>query len=306
MPRKRQGPAVLPTIATIAEYRALYMDPAAWLPAMEAICRRHGLETASLQREPPGTHIVFRAGSYIVKLFSPLWGEDYSSERAVLRHLRGLPTPQAVAEGEIEGWPYLIITVISGRPVNEVWGRLDAAEKRSIVEQVGAFMRALHEHPPLPALETDWDRFLAERLEHWEDHHRPDGAWRDWIRGRLSGFYEPAFAPVLLNADITDEHVLVVNRAGKWQFSGVIDFGDAMMGHPHYEFVAPLMCLTIGEPSLSRVLVESYGLEFSPALADRLTTYCLLHQYGRLGDILERYPASDGEDLVRALWGDLA
>ncbi|MFN2245353.1 MAG: hypothetical protein ACK2U2_23895, partial [Anaerolineae bacterium] len=84
------------------------------------------------------------------------------------------------------------------------------------------------------------------------------------------------------------------------------DFGDAMMGHPHYEFVAPLMCLTIGEPSLSRVLVESYGLEFSPALADRLTTYCLLHQYGRLADILERHPASDGEDLVRAMWGDLA
>jgi hygromycin-B 7''-O-kinase len=111
---------------------------------------------------------------------------------------------------------------------------------------------------------------------------------------------------VLLNADITDEHVLVINRAGKWQFSGVIDFGDAMMGHPHYEFVAPLMCLTIGEPSLSRVLVESYGLEFSPALADRLTTYCLLHQYGRLADILERHPASDGEDLVRAMWGDLA
>jgi aminoglycoside phosphotransferase (APT) family kinase protein len=88
--------------------------------------------------------------------------------------------------------------------------------------------------------------------------------------------------------------------------SGVIDFGDAMMGHPHYEFVAPLICLTIGEPSLSRALVESYELELSPSLAGRLTTYCLLHQYGRLGDILERYPASDGEDLVRALWGDLA
>ena len=118
--------------------------------------------------------------------------------------------------------------------------------------------------------------------------------------------HEPGFDPVLLNADITDEHVLVVNRNGYWRFSGVIDFGDAMMGHPHYEFVAPLVCLTLGEPPLSQTLVESYGLELTPALAERLTTYCLLHKYGRLGDILERCPVSSGEDLYSAMWGQLA
>jgi hygromycin-B 7''-O-kinase len=297
---------VLPAITTKAEYRALYLDPAAWLPAVEAICKRHGLDASVLQREPPGTHIVFRTGSCIIKLFSTLWGEDFTSERVVLDHLRGMQTPQIVSEGEIEGWPYLIISAVPGRPLNQVWDELVAAEKRSIVEHIGAFMRALHEHPPIPELATDWDRFLGKRIDHWEDHHRPVGAWRDWIRERLSGFYEPAFTPVLLNADITDEHVLVVHRGGQWQFSGVIDFGDAMMGHPHYEFVAPLVCLTLGEPSLSRALVESYGLEPTAALAGRLTTYCLLHQYGRLADILERYPASDGDDLVRAMWGDLA
>jgi hygromycin-B 7''-O-kinase len=297
---------MLPAITSKSEYRALYLDPTVWLPAAEAICKRHGLDASSLQREPPGTHIVFRTGSYIIKLFSILWGEDFSSERVALRHLRGMQTPQVVAEGEIEDWPYLVITAIPGRPVNEVWDELDAPEKHSIVEHVGVFMRALHEHPPIPELTTDWDCFLADRIDHWEGHHRPDGVWRNWIRGRLSGFYEPAFTPVLLNADITDEHVLVVHRGGKWQFSGVIDFGDAMMGHPHYEFVAPLVCLTLGEPSLSRALVESYGLELTRELAERLTTYCLLHQYGRLSDILERCSASDGDDLVRSMWGDLA
>jgi hygromycin-B 7''-O-kinase len=245
-------------------------------------------------------------GSRILKLFCSLWGDDYAAERAVLQHLQGLQAPQVVADGELEGWPYLIITALPGRPVEEVWSELDVGEKRSILEPLGSFLQALHQQPPVPELATDWDQFLAERVGRWEEHHQAEGAWRDWIRGRISDFSEPRFDPVLLNADITDEHVLVINRDGHWQFSGVIDFGDAMMGHPHYEFVAPLVCLTIGEPSLSRTLVESYGLELTPALAERLTTYCLLHKYGRLADILERCPVSNGDDLHRAIWGDLA
>ena len=296
---------MLPTITNKEEYRALYMDTAAWQPAMEAICGRYGLDAAKLRREPPGTHIVFRTGSSILKLFCTLWGDDYHSERAVLEHLQGLQTPQVIADGELEGWPYLIITAIPGRPVEEVWGMLDMGEKASILEHLGAFIRALHAQSPIAELGTDWDQFLAERVDGWEEHHQAKGLWPDWIRGRVTGFHEPAFDPVLLNADITDEHVLVVNRGGRWRFSGVIDFGDAMMGHPHYEFVAPLVCLTIGEPSLSRTLVESYGMELTPALAGRLTTYCLLHKYGRLSDILQRCPVSNGRALYRAIWGDL-
>jgi hygromycin-B 7''-O-kinase len=215
-------------------------------------------------------------------------------------------TPQVVAEGEIEDWPYLIMTAVPGRSVNEIWGELASAEKQSIVEHIGTFMRTLHDYAPVPELAIDWEGFIAQRVGHWEEHHQPNGAWRDWIWERVSGFREPPFAPVILNADITDEHVLVIKHGGQWQFSGVIDFGDAMMGHPYYEFVAPLVCLTVGEPTLSRALVESYGMELTPALADRLTTYCLLHQFGRLSDILERCPASDGDDLYRSIWGDLA
>ena len=296
---------MLPAIANKDEYRAVYMDTAVWQPAMEAICERHGLDASELRREPPGTHIVYRTGWHILKLFCALWGDDYTAERAVLRHLQGSQTPQIVAEGEFEGWTYLIITAVPGRPVQEVWDELDTEEKRSIVERVGGFMRTLHRQEPIPELHTDWAQFLAERVERWEEHHQAEGAWRDWIRGRVANFREPSFAPVLLNADITDEHVLVVHRDGRWRFSGVIDFGDAMMGHPYYEFVTPLVCLTIGEPTLSRTLVESYGWALSPALADRLTTYCLLHKYGRLADILERCQASNGGELHRAIWGDV-
>jgi hypothetical protein len=76
-----------------------------------------------------------------------------------------------------------------------------------------------------------------------------------------------------------------------------------MMGHPSYEFIAPLAFYCFGDPPASRALLEGYGLDLTPEVADRLTTYCLLHKFGRIGVFLARHPAADGAAFHRALWG---
>lgn len=68
---------------------------------------------------------------------------------------------------------------------------------------------------------------------------------------------------------------------------------------------APLAFYTFGHPELSRVLLEAYGLELTPDVAGELTTWCLLHEFGRLRDFLERCPVADGPAFHRALWGNL-
>lgn len=138
-----------------------------------------------------------------------------------------------------------------------------------------------------------------------QEHHAVGEPWRSWIGERTTGFAEPPFEPVLLSADLTEEHVLLAERKGRWRVTGLIDFGDAVMGHPHYDFIAVLAFFTFGRPVRSRALVEAYGLELTPALADRLTTYCLLHGFGTIGDFLSRYACDDGPTFHRALWGDL-
>jgi len=296
---------ILPEIKSRPDYVAVYADTDTWLPAMRAICDRHSLDAGDLRREVLGTHVVFRTGSLILKLFSSLWPGDFRSERAVLAHLRDLPVPELVAEGEIEGWPYLVITSVPGVPALDVWGDLDLSQKTRIMTQLGQFMRQLHDHPPVPELATDWNAFLRERIENADEHHRAEEPWRTWIRDRLAAFSFPSFDPVLISADITEDHLLLSERNGVWDVTGLIDFGDARMGHSHYEFIAPLAFYTFGKPDLSHTLVEAYGLPFDSEIAASLTTYCLLHEFGRLADFLKRYPASDGPDFHRALWGDL-
>jgi len=294
---------LLPSIRSEEDYRQVYSDTAIWLPAMKAIAARHGLEGSELRRATLGTNVVFRTQRHILKLFSGLWRKDYIAEYEALRHVQGLPTPQIVAVGELEGWPYLVLTVVPGIPAQAVWGHLDQSSQAGIIETLGGMLGQLHAHSPVAALATDWPAFLGDRLATWEDHHQVEGQWRGWIEARVSGFAEPPFSPVLLNADITEDHLLLSERGGRWEVTGLIDFGDAKMGHPYYEFAAPFAFYTFGCPRLSRLLVESYGLSLSAEVMDRMTTYCLLHEYGRLGQFLSRHRVEDGEGFLKGLWG---
>jgi hygromycin-B 7''-O-kinase len=108
---------------------------------------------------------------------------------------------------------------------------------------------------------------------------------------------------VTLNADLTSDHVLLEKRDGQWRISGIIDFGDAMAGHPLYEFAAPVLCFASGDPALARALVESYGESLTADLAHQILAWCLLHKYIRIADLLERMRLDDPESLSQALWG---
>jgi hygromycin-B 7''-O-kinase len=268
-----------------------------------AICARHDLDANNLERQPAGTHVVFRTGSHIIKLYAPFWLEDFAAERAALQPLRGLPTPELVAQGEIEGWPYLVMTVVPGTPAEEIWPDLTGRERIDIAQQLGELMRRLHRQRPVAELALDWDVFLGERISGAEEFHAAIEPWHGWIRERLTDFHEPPFSPVLLHADITADHVLLSRTAQEWRITGLIDFGDAMMGHPFYEFIAPLAFYCFGDPPVSRALLEGYGLDLTPEVTDRLTTYCLLHKFGRIGVFLARHAVEDGAAFHRALWG---
>ncbi|MCC7264436.1 MAG: aminoglycoside phosphotransferase family protein [Candidatus Latescibacteria bacterium] len=189
-------------------------------------------------------------------------------------------------------------------PAAEVWDQLGEEEQEGVVRDLGQLMRRLHALPAPATLATDWPAFMAARIRGAIAHHGAGEPWDTWIGERLAGFSEPTAAAVLLHGDLTADHLLLEQRVGRWQISGLIDFGDAKVGHPLYEFVAPLAFYTFGRPELSRALVEGYGRWPVAEVAEMLTTYCLLHEFGRLRQFLARHPVADGPAFHRALWGE--
>jgi hygromycin-B 7''-O-kinase len=312
---------LLPNVPTFEDYRRVYRDASVWLPAMRTICERHRLDGAQLALAPPGTHVVFRAGPQrYIKLFSPLWPDDFPPERLVLRGLSErndlpIPIPRLLAEGEVDGWPYVILTAVEGVPLFEVWDVMDAASRDHVARRCGEFMAALHDTPTkgLEAIAVDWPVFVEHQTQDCLDGLARSGLDDGWVRSvrtflrGLPPLFEPGFQPVLLSADVTDEHILVCERGGRWEVTGYIDFGDAMLGHPYYEFVAAGCSIARGSSDLVRAILLAYG--FSPdqlnaSLTDRLMAYTLLHRFVNVPELLELLgqQVTDFETLKSKLW----
>jgi hygromycin-B 7''-O-kinase len=297
--------AILPAVAGLDEYRAMKRSEGIWDAARKALCERHGLLPDAFTRFPTGTHVVFGSDSHVIKIFSPLWPEDFVAERAALSAISGLPVPGMEAEGELEGWPYIVMTRLPGIQVKDLWEGFDDRTRRSVLEQLGSMLAGMQDLPAVPGLEVDWDEFIGRGMVAAPVHHAPlEAHWAEWIGERLEGFDEPPFDPVLLHADITDEHLLLSEIAGRWTVTGLIDFGDAMNGHPLYELVAPLCCMCFGRPGLAGALVRSAGLDPDAELRRRLLAYCLLHRFGTIHSFLERFPVPDGPSFEKALFAD--
>jgi hygromycin-B 7''-O-kinase len=304
---------LLPAIPDLDAYRRVYRDEDTWLPAMRAICAQQGLDPGTLAFAPPGSHVVFRVGDALyIKLFAPFWRSDYVSERAVLGTLDGhatLPVPRLVAEGQIEGWPYVIITAVRGTPLCEVWHRLSESERMRVCYECGTFMAALHAVPTegLEAIAVDWDAFVQARAKACLEQAASSGleqGWLDAVRSLLEHALPPpgtSFQPVLLSADVTDEHVMIEQYDGRWALAGYIDFGDAMVGDRLYEFAAPACSITRGVPVLTRRMLLGYGFsesELVPDLAERLMAHTLLHRFITLPDLLALFEP----DVPTTLW----
>ncbi len=294
---------ILPEIQCENQYSALYKDDAIWQPAVRVIAARHGI-SGELERLTLGTHVVYGRGEVILKLYCPLWAEFFKMERIALESVDNLPAPTLLAHGKIDGWSYLLQSRVMGVPAQSVWRELPLRVRRDLVGEIGALLRRLHDLPLPEGLDANWASFLQARLDGAEAHHSAQEPWNSWIRSRLEKFAEPPFPHVFLHADLTEDHFLLTKRKdGSWFVSGIIDFGDARIGHPFYDFIAILAYYTLGEPELSYQLLEAYGLESSPEIEEGILSFCLLHEFGCLQDFLNAYPMEGPADFRRALWG---
>lgn len=311
----------LPDVADLDEYRRIYHRDDLWRPAVEHVCSQHGLSGEECVRGPDGTHIVYFVGeAHVVKLFVSLFADDFTAERLAGAHLEGrlgVATPAIVAEGEVSRWPYLVLTRVPGRPVGEVWAGMGAAGRRRIATQIGEMISRLRSVPVdgLEPLTVDWQTFLSEQVESAPSRHGGSGfAWdlpgqmREYLVSAVETLAGDTDA-VLVLADITDEHVMVSESDGNWNMVSYVDFGDAMIGHPDYEIVAPGVDIAKGDADVLRALLVAAGYpesELDDCLRRRLMMYTLLHRYVKLGEVLPPIPQASGagdlEELSRIMW----
>ena len=239
-----------------------------------------------------------------MKLVTPAHARELEIERVGLTIAAGrLPvaTPEIVAEGELEGWPYLVMTLLGGEPAEGLWGRLDGGTRARLIAEMGALAAAIHALPlaDAGALRMDWRAYLEARRAAMVDKHRARGLDERWIAEVVE--FVDALPPVaewpadevFLHNDIHLDHVHLAIDGGTPRLCGFLDFADAQIGAREAEFVTVGGFLAVTDPHAASIFLRGYGMSpeaLTPELARRLTGHVLVNRYCDIAPILRRYP----------------
>jgi hygromycin-B 7''-O-kinase len=282
---------VLPQIKDRNHYKALFADNRHWDPAIAYLIEKHHL-TGEVKRGVLGSHIVYRVGDCWIKLMAPIFAADMAFELSGLRTVEGrlsVSTPRIMAEGELEGWAYVILSHVDGEAIRNVWPKLDDDQKKTLTEQIATITRELSACRPDAVIEKrfNWNEFIQKQYDDCEIHQRKmdlPATWLSRLRPFLATFEGREFQtshPVFLHADLTFDHFLVTTEKQP-RISGLIDMADCQVGHFEYELVAPAVFLFSGKKTFLRHYLLQCGFsesQLNQRFSEKLLVWSILHRY---------------------------
>ncbi|WP_186418826.1 aminoglycoside 3'-phosphotransferase/choline kinase family protein [Bosea sp. CS1GBMeth4] len=300
-----------------ANWRA---KPENWQAYIKDIARSENVSADALAPYQTGTNLVVDLnGSVVLKLFPPLYRNQFVSERTTLRLLDGklsVPIPQIIAEGDRDGWAYLIMTRLHGILGSVAWPTLAEPQKERVLREIGRTIADVQSVVPgeLATIEPSWPNFITGQVVGCVERHRRQGL----ASGLLSDLEVllqdvpatvPLYAsPVILTGEWIPENFLLAEEQGQWRLAALIDFGDVMTGWREYDLLGPSAFMCAGLPNRVRSLLEGYGLEpkaLGAEMRRRLLTLMVLHRASDLRHIyIEGWEARIGSlfDLENIIW----
>lgn len=250
-----------------------------------------------------GDAFVFVGVDQVVKLYPPRLRIHHLAEEAARGHARaalGDLVPAALETGAIEGWSYTLMQRAPGEILGVVWPRLDRAARSRLTVDIGAALRALHGRPVDDELiQGDWPRFVEWRRAMCVPRQRQLGVDGSWLRALPAYLADIAPPPriALVHGDVGPGNLLVRAVDGRFGLSGIIDFGQARLGDPLYDLVAPGVAILGRERDLLPDLLQGYG----PVSASALLRLAFLHEWAKVGDVLPPH-TGDWPAVERAVW----
>ncbi len=296
----------LPAAIDADAFDAFHDDAAAWLPIITSIAEAHG--GGPIEQALDGTVLVGLAGDRVIKLYPPLLADHAAFEREALTVAYGrlsVPTPELLATGSRDGWPYVVMTRLAGESLSRVWPSLETGERARLLGAVGALVREAHGLPTegLEPLAPPWPDFVAGQRARCLARQQRTGL-PGHLCDRLESFLAgplPEGPAVFSTGEYTPMNLLVA----RGRLAGMFDFGDGLLAPRQYDWLGPLCFLAAGDGSLCRAFLGGYGVALDAASRAALLRLLLLHRYSNLKAQLALRgweTARDFDDLAARLW----
>ncbi len=321
----------LPAPKSLREWGQVFTDVDIWAPAVREVCRRARIPVRSIEAGYPGSNAVFivnkRGPSIaVVKIYAPLWPEDYAIERIlhpILSRWPEIGAPHLLAEGRLcadGAWPYIVLSFVSGEPIREIREDISRRDFLAAARDLGHRLKVLHSIPTadLGGLDTSpdgWRRTAEQHLTQSIEKLRARKALPKTVLDLVPGFVRAVLQDstttpiVLVSGDVTEDHVLLEERDGHRTLSGLIDFADALVAPREYEWIALWFSALDRDTASLHACFEGYGGDIvtNAAFYQNALAFTFLHEFGAeiIAETLNRLgnPEIDSISALKAaLW----
>ena len=130
--------AALPSAISEADFDTLHDDLPAWRGVIESLAAE--LSALPAVQMETGTVLVALLGRTLaLKLYPPFLRDHFEFECAMLARVGGrlqVPTPVLLKTGEREGWPWVLMSQLSGTALTAVWPALDESAKCALLSSI--------------------------------------------------------------------------------------------------------------------------------------------------------------------------
>jgi hygromycin-B 7''-O-kinase len=281
------------------EFVSRFQDPV-WVKLGVEVFKASRLAVSVVSRDPSGESVVLLGDNrYVLKIYRP-WKRGFERETSALKRLCGrlpIPVPEIVAEGDLEGYKYLITTAVPGRLVTRAeWLALARDVQVDIVAQLADLFRALH-GLEIDGIDFHWPAFISGNAARAVERQRSEGGNPEWIES-LPAYIERnlplvkiAQPHVFLHGDIHFGNLRLNDENGRLEISGVFDFADSLCGSHEYDFLAPGVLMFQGQGDLQREFFRSYGYadaDINEEMRRRMMMLTILYEFSSLRRYAER------------------
>lgn len=299
---------MLPTIKNLTDFQALDLRHPAFIQATLTLMERYGL-CGELRTPSNGSLPVVLVGtSHVIKFFPALFFEAHEREIKALVLLSHIKVPRLVAQGEHEGWRFVVMSQLAGASLKTLWPELSAHERQALGFETGQLLHEMHQLTLAPQEQGAWQSFLTEQNEKCVEHQRSKGTSEHWL-AQIPAFLARVSLPqgpiCFLHTEIMQEHVFAQKTNTALELTGFIDFEPSMRGHAEYDFASVGLFLSRGEPTILRSFFAGYGNLSEAASSEfkrRIMAYTLLHRYSRLKWYLEFMPSVETLEEAAQKW----
>lgn len=258
-----------------------------WLPILHKIASTHQLTIKKWHRIKQGGNALFAINeALIVKIVPPNWAYQAQAELnaiAILPKMLSLETPEFIANGHINTWPYILMKRMSGISLAERWPDLSLEQRKPIIQQVARFIKELHqlELPRDCDLKADWSSYCQQLIKDCVARHQRKGLPSSLVEqipaylGNEESYLDDG-ADFFIHMDLHPWNLMVTESAFGLKLTGVLDFGDAIVGRSRLlELNTPALFMCQGNVELLRTLFSTYGL-LKKDRVEQLQKACML------------------------------